>query len=191
MKYSALDLGTIEAVVNKLGGMEGVHRFLCGELKLEITQCPVWKTVRRGVHKNLGSITTMLTKFKVTDWVKDIIGKPAFTLAQTEEDLSLCVATVKKLTGKNEATTKEIFDVIKLAGDLCPAEVGPALREQYLDQPNGEWLHLAMKPIRDCDGRLTLFGVGRGHGELWLRAHCADPEYVWGGNSFFVYRARK
>ncbi|MDP2705243.1 MAG: hypothetical protein U1D31_02785 [Patescibacteria group bacterium] len=32
MKYSNLDLGTIEAVINKLGGIEGVKQFLSGEL---------------------------------------------------------------------------------------------------------------------------------------------------------------
>lgn len=31
-KYSSLDLGTIEAVVNKLGGLEGVKHFLRGEV---------------------------------------------------------------------------------------------------------------------------------------------------------------
>jgi hypothetical protein len=67
MKYTSLDLGTIEAVVNKLGGMEGVRRFLCGELSLNIPQFATWKTVKIGVHKNLGAITTMLTKFKVSD----------------------------------------------------------------------------------------------------------------------------
>lgn len=32
MKYGELNLGQIEAIVNKLGGMEGVHRFLRGEM---------------------------------------------------------------------------------------------------------------------------------------------------------------
>jgi hypothetical protein len=35
MKYARLDLGTIEAIVNKLGGLEGVERFLRGELMVE------------------------------------------------------------------------------------------------------------------------------------------------------------
>ena len=34
MKYSDMTLGTIEAVVNKLGGEDGVRRFLAGELML-------------------------------------------------------------------------------------------------------------------------------------------------------------
>ena len=36
MKYSKLDLGTIEAIVNKLGGMEGVKRFLRGDTEVMI-----------------------------------------------------------------------------------------------------------------------------------------------------------
>lgn len=35
MKYSDLKFGKMEAVVNKLGGMDGVRRFLAGELVVE------------------------------------------------------------------------------------------------------------------------------------------------------------
>lgn len=35
MKYPSLDLGTIEAMVNKLGGMEGVQSFLRGDLVIQ------------------------------------------------------------------------------------------------------------------------------------------------------------
>ena len=34
MKYADVKLGTIEAVLNKLGGMEGIERFLRGEIEL-------------------------------------------------------------------------------------------------------------------------------------------------------------
>ncbi|MGH7141511.1 MAG: hypothetical protein ACREGH_02675, partial [Minisyncoccia bacterium] len=37
MKYPNLDLGTIEAVFNKLGGMEGAQAFLRGERNLVST----------------------------------------------------------------------------------------------------------------------------------------------------------
>lgn len=36
MKYGTLNLGQIEAVVNKLGGMEGVQRFLAGETQIVV-----------------------------------------------------------------------------------------------------------------------------------------------------------
>lgn len=40
MKYATLELGTIEAVFNKLGGIEGAQRFLRGELELREIQVP-------------------------------------------------------------------------------------------------------------------------------------------------------
>ena len=36
MKYASLELGTIEAIVNKLGGMEGAQRFLRGDAEVVI-----------------------------------------------------------------------------------------------------------------------------------------------------------
>ena len=32
MKYGELNLGQVEAIVNKLGGMDGAQRFLRGEI---------------------------------------------------------------------------------------------------------------------------------------------------------------
>lgn len=39
MKYARLDLGTIEAVFNKLGGIEGAERFLRGEITVSAPAC--------------------------------------------------------------------------------------------------------------------------------------------------------
>lgn len=38
MKYGELNLGQIEAIVNKLGGMDGVRRFLSGETVVKIEE---------------------------------------------------------------------------------------------------------------------------------------------------------
>ena len=55
MKYSDLDLGTIEAIMNKLGGMEGAKRFLRGELVIsELVRS--WRE-ENGVI-SLGSVTS-------------------------------------------------------------------------------------------------------------------------------------
>jgi hypothetical protein len=190
-KYGHRPHDWFEAIVNKLGGEDGAEAFLRGELKLALPTFPIWKTVRIGVHKNLNALTKAMKKFRVSDWARDVLGKPAFTLAQTEEDIVLCSATVKELTGKNQATTTEIFDAIKRVGELCPAEVGPALRDQYLDQPKGEWLRVAMEPICDSRGLLNVFYVEHGDGELWLYADYANPSAVWNGGNRFVFRSRK
>jgi hypothetical protein len=49
MKYPRLDLGTIEAVVNKLGGIDGVQRFLRDELTVSVSEpAPILKLISGG-----------------------------------------------------------------------------------------------------------------------------------------------
>ncbi len=38
MKYGELNLGQVEAIVNKLGGMDGVHRFLSGKSMVKMVE---------------------------------------------------------------------------------------------------------------------------------------------------------
>ncbi len=188
--------GPLTELNNQLFGENGEERL--AELNLwlkrvtpEVKKFPIRKTVRIGVHKTLPVLTQMLSQFRVSDWALNILGKPAFTLVQTEEEVELGLATVKELTGKDQATIKEIFDVIRRVGELCPAEVGPALREQYQDQPIGEWTLVAMEPIKDSGGSLYLFDVGRGGDGLWLSADWANPASVYYGDRRFVFRLRK
>ncbi|HLP86693.1 MAG TPA: hypothetical protein VK153_02345 [Candidatus Paceibacterota bacterium] len=64
MKYNKLDLGTIEALVNKLGGMEGVNKFLSNKTRIiEVSEkiCfKIWKKINVGTHKNLEELYTSL-----------------------------------------------------------------------------------------------------------------------------------
>jgi hypothetical protein len=41
---------------------------------------------------------------------------------------------------------------VALGFELCPAEVGPTLRLNYLDQPLGEFLRIAMQSVSRYDG---------------------------------------
>ena len=75
---------------------------------------------------------------------------------------------------------------------LCPLELGPHLRLQYLDQPEG---HLAHPPShhRAPPGSVTIasaqlteeddfpkgFYLRRIAGTLWLRGYRSGPEHIW------------
>jgi hypothetical protein len=44
---------------------------------------------------------------------------------------------------------------LQLGLELCPAEGAPQLRLEYLNQPVGEFLHVAMRPIATYGGDLV------------------------------------
>ena len=102
----------------------------------------------------------------------------------------------KKLIFKITNFKKKYKDIIVKAKEfgleLCPAELGVQLRLQYNDQPNNEWLRVAMEPIVDSGGGLHVFHLGRNASELWLRRGSGSPGVVWSADSKFVFvRSRK
>jgi hypothetical protein len=52
---------------------------------------------------------------------------------------------------------------------LCPAEVAPLLRLHYVNQPIGEFLNVAMRPIATYGGDLVVLSVANaGTGPLLI-----------------------
>jgi hypothetical protein len=197
MKYGELTLGQVEALVNKLGGMEGVQRFLSGELLVSATAkvWKTWKTIKLGTGLQTADDFRKAVKsagMKIGDWANDILGKPAFTATTSETEVELVVASVAELGFKDGATRKDIYIRAQEFGlDLCPPEVGPQLRLQYTDQSKGEWLVIAMEPITDSVGDLYLFYVELDDGERWLDANDGRPDVFWDGYDRFVFLRRK
>ena len=197
MKYGELTLGQVEALVNKLGGMEGVQRFLSGELLVSATAkvWKTWKTIQLGTGlQTADDFRKEVVKavMKIGDWANDILGKPAFTATTSETEVELVVASVAELGFKDGATRKDIYVRAQELGlDLCPPEVGPQLRLQYTDQPKGEWLVIAMEPITGSDGNLSLFYVGRDGDARWLYANHGHPVCFWDGDFRYVFLRRK
>lgn len=189
---------SVEAIFNKLGGVEGAKRFLRNEVILaepKPQDFQTWRTIKLGTGlKTADDFRKALKKVGgIGDWADDILGKPAFTASDTESKVELVVRSVEELGFKDGATREEIYNRAKEIGlDLCPAEVGPQLRLQYKDQPKGEWLLIAMEPITDSDGGLYVFGVGRrDDGMQWLRGYYGSSDFFWHGNFRWVFLRRK
>lgn len=194
MKYNDWTLGQVEAVFNKLGGDDGIRRFLAGELVVKPVQSEfkVSKTIKLGMNglKTADDFRKAIKRcgMKIGQYADDILGKPAFTVVTEETEIDLVVVSVVELGFKNGATHKQIYIRAKELGlDLCLAEVGPQLRLQYKDQPDGESLVVAMEPIADSGGCLELFRVRRDARGLWLSSGCGSPVYVWDGDCRFVF----
>lgn len=185
---SGLLADLLDANVDKID--RETFRKVCGLGPL-VPVFPVWKTIKLGLHKTPKAYEQVLESagFKINDFARRIIQN--ITVSQTEVELDLVVVTLAML-GLERATYQQICDRAKELGlELCPREVGPALRLAYPDQPYGEWLRVAM-PVTGSDGDLDVFYVGHVSDGQWLNAYWFNPQDVWHGDGRFVFvRSRK
>lgn len=189
--------GPLIDLLEKVGGrdgemwLRGLNKFLRKENPWEKPE--TFKVIEIGTHKDVESLRKALEESRarmIGDWASDILNKTK--LSKSKQSLDLVVRSVKELGFPNGAQYKDICKAAESQGlDLCPAEAGPQLRLQYPDQPNGEWLVIAMEPIKDSGCDLNLFGVGCVGGGRWLRAYYGWPGGFWRAGDRFVFVRRK
>jgi hypothetical protein len=123
------------------------------------------------------------------DLANEIIGRPAFALSRTRTDVDLVVLYVFELgLGEQGASLKDIYARAKSLGfALCPPEVGPQLRLQYLEQPPGEVLHIAMEPIERYDGDLVSLSLENGDWGFVLFGYSISGVEVMYSRALFVF----
>lgn len=168
-------------------------RKVCGLIPVS-AEFPVWKTIKLGTGlKTADGFRKSIKKngMKISDWADDILGK--ITAAAEETELDLVKVKVAELGFKSGARRDQIYARAKELGlELCPSELGPQLRLQYQDQPEGEWLLIAMEPITPSDGALGVFSVEWHDSELWLYCHFGHPDHFWPSAYRWVFvRPRK
>ncbi len=156
----------------------------------------IWKTLPvGGVSKKELQKRLADGNFYVSDWAKDIMGKPAFTTSAEAHEVSFVRVKIGDLGFTKEPTTTELCSRERLAGfglDLCEPEDGPSLRLAVSDEPKNDWFWVGMLPITVSVGDPKVFFVGRRDGgEQWLRASCADPSHRWHLSHEIVFRLRK
>ena len=157
---------------------------------------PIFKTIKLGTGlKTVDDFRKALKANgqRIGDWGNDILGKPAFTMADKETEIDLVVVSNADLGFKEGAYLKDTYKrALELGLVLCPNEVGPQLRLQYTDQPMNEWLLVAMEPIKVSDGALLVFYVVRNDGGSWLHGHNGHPgNRRYAGNRFVFALPRK
>lgn len=174
---------------NPLGLQKVLKDALCPPENVPIFK--IWKTIKLGTGlKTADDFRKKIKKsgMKIGDWANDILGKPAFTAATEKIEVDLVVISVGELGFKDGVKRENIYAQAKKLGlQLCLNEVGPQLRLQYKDQPNGEWLVIAMEPITGSDGFLGLFRVERDGNGQWLRSYYGNPDGVWPASGRFVF----
>jgi hypothetical protein len=82
----------------------------------------------------------------------------------------------------------------------CPLELGPHLRLQFLNQPEGSVgfaatqhrappgsITVASPPLDDCDQTPKGFYLRRIDGVLWLRGYWSGPGHIWSPEDILVF----
>lgn len=157
----------------------------------------IWKTIKLGTGLKTGDDFLHTLKeggFDVKDGVLNMLENPDFTTAVGEKEIDLIKVSYIELGFKNDVPLDQKIERAKELGlEPCPPEVGPQLRLQHKDQPNGEVIWVAMKPIIGSDGSPSVFGVGRLLSSLWLRGQWSPPGDVFWfpGGQFVFVRPRK
>jgi len=137
-----------------------------------LPQPPVWKTITLGRYTGTFALFAALdaADIHVGEAAEEILHRPAFTLTRDRSDVQLVRLSAAQLGfGPHGATIAEITERAQQLGfELCPAEVAPLLRLHYADQPVGQFLHVAMRPIATYAGQVVSFSLGNGGAGLLL-----------------------
>lgn len=189
---------TIQDLVNKMGGETNIDRFLSGELVLveksnlkavvtEVRDFAIWKTVTLGLKKSPKGYLEALKRdgYCIGDYAGQILHNTG--VSQTKVEVDLVVVTVGELGFNNSARRDKIYArAIELGFRLCPAEVGPALRLAYKDQPKGECLRIGMEPITVWDSP-DVFGVDNENDERCLNSFYGNADSYWRADGRWVF----
>jgi len=151
-------------------------------------------TVTLGTHQNAEGYRHGLNAAdcSVNGWACDILDRIAFSFMIRVVNLVVCSAI--ELGFAKGATSKDICEAGKRIGlRLCPAEVGPALRLQYRDQPVNESLVIAMDPVVDWNCDSAIFKVEHEDNpcRLCLSTIFFDSGYLWETGYSFVFMSGK
>jgi hypothetical protein len=110
-------------------------------------------------------------------------------LAASKTDVDLVVVSAAELgIDAESASLRDIYARAEQLGlGLAPAEVGPALRLHYFDQPIGEFLHVGMKPITTWKGEPGIFVVANGGDRLILIGQNGSADTQMPTSSAFLF----
>jgi len=140
------------------------------------------------------------TSILINEFGERLLADDKFTTSETKYSLQIVELTVGNLGFPDGATTDQIFKRANELGlKLCPIELGPYLRLQYLDQPEGfsgklpkhqapsGSVTIASEILTEDDDFPKGFYLRRINGVLWLRGYLADHLHVWNPEDHFIF----
>lgn len=175
-----------------------ITQFL-GETPSEAIEPRVWtpsRIIQVGMIKDERAMRKALKAAgrQIGSWSSDILPQVRYSLYTPQEprDVKLVFVSNEDLGLTDEWIPLERTHTagLKQGLELCEWEDGPHLAAQYKDQPYGEVLRMAMKPIVGSDGYSYLFSVLHDYIGLWLRADYGSPSYECHRSARLVFRCK-
>ena len=138
----------------------------------------------------------------MNEHARALFAHSAFVTSPATSTIGVIELSVSDLGFTGPATIASIHArAIELGHALCPLELGPYLRLQYLDQPEGYIGHppshgrappgsitVASAPISDDDTVPKGFYLRVIEGVPWLRGYRSDAEHAWAPEDRFVFK---
>jgi len=151
----------------------------------------IWKSIQVGTFANKGRLYAALEEADcgIGDTAEQILVAPGFAMGHTAMKLDLVAVAVAELGLAREAVAlKDIYARAQKLGFMLPAaEVGPQLRLQYFDQPIGEFLDIAMAPVKTRTDAFSIFSVANGGAGLVLLGEELSDNARFDPSSRFVF----
>jgi len=156
-------------------------------------ELPIWKTITLGEYRNLNTLRSARDNSPCPigfgDGVEEAIGRPSFAFTKTKLDFDLVVVSGADLGFPEDGSSlANIYNrAIAIGLELCPPDLGPVLRLNYLDQPRGEFLHVAMRSVALYNREVVDFSLGNDGNTLLLLSGDGHPKFVPPGAVQFIF----
>ncbi|WP_196235987.1 hypothetical protein [Bradyrhizobium japonicum] len=141
-----------------------------------------WKQIKIGTFANPLALRNAMDAVgcNVGGQAAEILARPSFTVSSKKIEINIVTVSPAELGfATDNVGLAAVYSRAKGLGfELSAAEVGPQLRIQYFDQPIGEFLTIAMEPIKTWSGEPIILNVANGGAGLILigQAGSADAE---------------
>ena len=165
--------------------------------------CPVIaRTVQIGGETKSELLARLAQRgVELNEYARVLFASDKFITSDVRAHLRTVELQVRNLGFPQGATPSEVYaSAMRLGLGLCPMELGPHLRLQFLDQPEGfvgqpVWQNrappgaivIASERLSEDDEFPMGFYLRRIQGTLWLRGHVCRREHICDPEDHFVF----
>jgi hypothetical protein len=177
--------------------------FHSGALSINPNRPSISRIVRVG-GMSKGELLAQLQArgIELNEAARILLAHDSFTTSKTTSLVETVEVSAADLGFAQGTAMAQIHErAIELGLSLCPLELGPYLRLQFLDQPEGcegapppqhrappGSITVASTQLTDDDAIPKGFYLRRINGVLWLRGYWSGPDHIWSPEDRLVFR---